>query len=315
MLFILTIDCRYGIMFDDIVLFVHIVQQQGLASTAQKFGLPAATVTRRLQRLEASIGHQLIHRSARKFVLTPEGKSYYEAYAGLVEQLEQTQQQLSLELNALAGPLKVLAPTNISISLLRPMWSGFIKAYPDIKLELKLSNSVEDMLSSGADLALRIGPQESSLLYQKRLGSLRTVLVASPKYLALNNEPKTIERLEEHRLIGTNTLSVWSMLNNESAKKYELCPRFSTLVNDVKLVTQLVCDDLGISLLPISEVNHLIEIGRLVQILTAWQGPNRDLYTVWPSGRLLSARAKCLSEYMHEYFEKTIHASMINECT
>lgn len=302
-------------MYDDVVLFVHIVQQQGLALAAHKLELPAATVTRRLQRLEASIGRQLIHRSARQFVLTPEGESYYEAYAGLVEQLEQTQQQLSFELKALSGPLKVLAPTNVSTGLLRPMWSGFIKAYPDIKLELKLSNTVEDMLSSGADLALRIGPQESSLLYQKRLGSLRTVLVASPKYLALNNVPKTVEELEEHRLIGTNTLSVWSMLNNESFKRYELRPRFSTLVNDVKLVTQLVCDDLGVSLLPNSEVNHLIKNGRLIQILTAWQGPNRDLYTVWPSGKLLSARAKCLSEYMHEYFEENIHASIISECT
>lgn len=133
------------IMFDDIALFIHIVQQQGLAAAAQKLGLPAATVTRRLQRLEASVARQLIHRSARQFVLTPEGEAFYQAYAGLVEQLEQTQQQLSGELNLLAGPLKVLAPTNISIGLLQPMWSGFIKMYPDIKLELMLSNSVESM--------------------------------------------------------------------------------------------------------------------------------------------------------------------------
>lgn len=85
-------NSRYEIMYDDIVLFVHIVQQQGLAPAAKKLDLPAATVTRRLQRLETSIGHQLIHRSARQFVLTPEGEAFYQAYAGLVEQLEQTQQ-------------------------------------------------------------------------------------------------------------------------------------------------------------------------------------------------------------------------------
>ena len=292
-------------MYDDIVLFVHIVQQQGLASAAQKLGLPAATVTRRLQRLEASVMRQLIHRSARQFSLTADGEVFYQAYAGLVEQLERTQQQLSGEMNVLAGPLTVLAPSNISTGLLQPMWSGFIKAYPDIKLELMLSNSVESMLSSGADLALRIGPQESSMLYQKRLGSLKTVLVATPEYLASNAEPLNIDALELHRLIGTNTLATWSMVNSKTKIKQEIRPRFATQVNDIKLATQLVCDHLGISLLPTSEVENLIIAGTLIQILPSWQGPRRDLYTVWPSGKLLSARAKCLKDYMEEFIQQS----------
>ena len=72
------------------------------------------------------------------------------------------------------------------------------------------------------------------------------------------------------------------------------------------MVTKLVCDDLGISLLPMSEVNHLLKSKTLVRVLHSWQGPNRDLYTVWPSGQLLSARAKCLQVYMQEYFKNTI---------
>ncbi|MFT7261588.1 MAG: LysR family transcriptional regulator AphB [Glaciecola sp.] len=292
-------------MYDDIALFVHIVQQQGLASAAQKLGLPAATVTRRLQRLEASVTRQLIHRSARQFSLTVEGENFYQAYASLVEQLEQTQLQLSGEMNVLAGPLTVLAPSNISTGLLQPMWSGFIKAYPDIKLELILSNSVESMLSSRADLALRIGPQESSILYQKRLGTLKTVLVATSEYLASNGEPLNIDELELHRLIGTNTLAKWSMVNSETNIKQEIRPRFATQVNDIKLATQLVCDHLGISLLPTSEVESLINAGTLIQILPSWQGPRRDLYTVWPSGKLLSARAKCLKEYMEEFIQQS----------
>lgn len=295
---------KYEIMFDDIVIFVHIVQQQGLAPAAQKLGLPAATVTRRLQRLEAAVTCQLIHRSARQFSLTPEGEVFYDAYAELVEQLEQTQQQLNNEIHLLAGPLKVLAPSNISTGLLQPMWSGFIKAYPEIKLELILSNSVEDILSLGADIALRIGPQESSALYQTRLGMLQTVLVSTPEYLKHHGEPKNINELERHRLIGANALVRWDMVNRDNDKKQELRPRFSTLVNDINMVTQLVCDGIGISLLPMSEVGHLINKGVLVQVLQPWQGPNRDIYTVWPTGKLLSTRAKCLKGYMHEYFKK-----------
>ncbi|MFT5707647.1 MAG: LysR family transcriptional regulator AphB [Oceanospirillaceae bacterium] len=300
-------------MFDNIVLFVHIVQQQSLGAAANKLNLPAATVTRRLKRLEVQVGRQLIHRSARQFVLTPEGESFYQAYAGLVEQLEQTQLKLSTQMNSLIGPLKVLAPNNISTGLLQPMWSKFIKAYPNIKLELSLNNSMQNMLSSGADIALRIGPQESSLLYQKRLGTLRTVLVASPEYLALNGAPQNLDALQEHRLIGTNTLPSWVMYSAQGAKQQMLHPRFSTITDDIKLVTQLVCDDIGISLLPSSEVFDLLEQGVLVHILKPWQGPNRDLYTVWPSGKLLSARAKCLRDFMHQHFERNNYDLLAGE--
>jgi len=313
MLNLLIINSKYEIMYDDIVLFIHIVQQQGLAAAAQALDLPAATVTRRLQRLEASIGRQLIHRSARQFVLTHEGEAFYQAYADLVEQLELTQQQLSGELTILAGSLTVLAPSNISTGLLQPMWSGFIKAYPEIKLELVLSNSVQNMQSSGADIALRIGPQASSQLYQKRLGSLQTILVATPEYLELKGEPKSLDELKLHRLIGSNTLVSWPMYNHHQNKKQELRPIFSTLVNDVKMVTQLACDDIGISLLPMSEVSHLIKAGELVHVLPSWQGPDRELYSVWPSGKLLSARAKCLKDYMQDYITDNVEKQLCLE--
>ena len=288
-------------MYDDIALFVHIVQEQGLASAAKKLGVPAATVTRRLKRLEATMNSQLIHRSARQFSLTPEGESCYQAYSALVEQFELTSQQLSKELHSLSGPLKVLAPTNISIGVLQPMWSGFINKYPKITLELNLSNQLENMLPSGADLALRIGPQETSSLYQKRLGSLKTMLVATPEYLKTHGEPHSLDELHHHRLIGASTLSTWRMTHLDSQKTQEIHPRFSTLVNDIKMATQLVCDHMGISLLPSSEVMQLIKTGKLTQVLQPWQGPNRDLYTVWPTGKLLNAKAKCLRDYMHEY--------------
>ena len=288
-------------MYDDIALFVHIVQEQGLAPAAKKLDIPAATVTRRLKRLEAEMNSQLIHRSARQFTLTPEGESCYQAYAGLVEQLELTRDQLSQEFHALSGSLKVLAPTNISVGILQPMWSGFIKKYPDIKLELNLNNQLESMLPSGADLALRIGPQTSSALYQKRLGSLKTLLVATPEYLEKNGSPQDLSALCEHKLIGTHTLTKWHMTHWENKKRQEIHPRFSTLVNDIKMVTQLVCDDLGIALLASSEVNEYLASGKLMRVLAPWQGPNRDLYTVWPTGQLLNAKAKCLRDYMHEY--------------
>jgi len=111
------------------------------------------------------------------------GETYYQAYADLVEPLELAQRNLSSDMRVMSGKLKVLAPTNISVGILLPMWSRFIKASPGIQLEISLNNHVEDLLLSQVDIGLRAGPQKDSLLYQKSLGSLQKVLVASPGYI------------------------------------------------------------------------------------------------------------------------------------
>ncbi|QFU22402.1 LysR family transcriptional regulator [Shewanella eurypsychrophilus] len=298
------INSIFEIMLDDIALFIHIVQSRGLASAAKQLHLPAATVTRRLQKLEATIGRKLIHRSARQFALTAEGEVYYQAFYELVQSFETTQRSLSTELNLLSGKLKVLAPTNISTGLLQPMWSSFIKSYPDIQLDLNLNNANQDILAVQSDIALRIGPQKDSQLYQKGLGFIPTVLVASNAYLAQNAAPTQLGELSQHRIIGVNSISLWTLTHRISGHKVELKPSINTFVNDIKMASQWACDGIGIALLPISEVYKDLQDGNLVQVLTKWTGPRRELYAVWPSGRLLSAKAKCLRDFMLDYIEK-----------
>lgn len=292
---------KSGIMFDDIALFVHIVQYRGLSAAAEQLQLPSATVTRRLQKLERALHCRLIHRSARQFNLTAEGEVYYQAYAGLVHQLENTQRLLSSDMQQLSGSLKVLAPTNISTGLLQPMWSAFIKKYPDIQLQLLLNNNIEDIHKTQADITLRIGPQEDSQLYQKRLGSIATVLVASPDYLHQAGVPETLDDLHQKRLVCVHSLPAWALANTETNQRVTFRPVAATSVNDVRLASQLVVDSLGIALLPVSEVSEALRTGSLLQVLPEWHGPLRYIYAVWPSGRLLNAKAKTLREFMQQF--------------
>lgn len=288
-------------MFDDIALFVHIVQNRGLAPAAKAMNLPAATVTRRLKKLETMLGCQLLHRSARKFVLTAEGESYYQAYADLVHDMEQTARRLEQGLHQLSGPLRVMAPTNISIGLLQPMWSAFIKDYPDIRLDLQLSNERKDLLASQVDIALRIGPQPDSQLTQKRIGTVATVLVAAPDYLDQNGFPEAPEDLKAHRLITSRAFAEWSLQETKLNQQKSLRPTGAAQVDDIRLVTQLACDGIGIALLPMTEIAHEAREGRLTRVLPNWRGQNREIFAVWPSGRLLNAKAKCLRDYMQTY--------------
>jgi LysR family transcriptional regulator, transcriptional activator AphB len=296
-----TIDFIFGIMLDDIVLFIQIVRRGGLSGAAQHLGIPPATVTRRLQNLEKELGCQLLHRSARQFALTQEGEIYYQSYADLVEDFEITQQQLNQELKQLSGKLRVLAPTNFSLGALRPMWLAFTRQYPDIQLELILSNQMEDMAKTKADIAIRIGPQPDSLLYQTKLGQMETILVASSDYFNTTNEPSEPSDLQGHRIIGTTLRLKWQLTHKESKATQEVFPRFSALSNDLTFVKYWVLDNQGIALLPAPEIKSELSSGAVVRVLPHWQGHTREIYAVWPSGRLLNEKAKCLREHVKQF--------------
>lgn len=291
-------------MLDDIALFIHIVNRRGLSAAASHMKVPAATVTRRLQKLEQRLGCRLIHRSARKFRLTNEGEAYYRAYADLVSQFEIIADDLEAERAQLRGPLSVLAPTNISVGFLQPMWSSFIQSHPEILLRLYLSNETKDMLDSQVDLALRVGPQQDSQLFQKKLGSIASVIVASPTYLSRNQVPEDLDALHDHRVIATTTFPQWVLTNPGSDAEETLRLSASSMVDDIGLAKQLTRDGLGIALLPVSEIVEEIRKGRLRRVLAPWQGPDRDIFAVWPSGRLLSLRGACLRDFFARYISR-----------
>jgi len=139
-------------------------------------------------------------------------------------------------------------------------------------------------------------------LYQKRLGAINTVLVAAPEYLAKNRAPINLEELKQHRLIGAKSLFHWQLVDVNTGASVNVPPMLSTLVNDVNIATSFVREGLGISLLPETEVMQYINDTSLVRILPQWQGLSRDVFIVWPDGRLMSARAKRLFAYIKDYF-------------
>ena len=293
-------------MLDDIALFVEVVNRGSLAAGAKQVKLPAATVTRRIQRLEAQLGVKLMHRSARKLVLTHDGEVYFQTYAELVQQFNQAQQVLSQENQQLAGKVKVLAPVNISHGILRTMWLSFTNEYPDIQLDLELNNHQMDLIESQADLAIRIGKQPDSSFYQRRLGELETVLIATSAYLKAHGEPTHPSELVEHNLIGISMRKKWVLQNHVNSQNFTLYPQCRAQINDPVFVKYFVLDSQGIALVPLTEVKNELDNGEAVRILPDWKGEVRDIFLIWPDGKLLSKRAQCLRDYIFEYMNKSL---------
>ncbi|CCN46510.1 putative Transcriptional regulator, LysR family [Vibrio nigripulchritudo MADA3029] len=293
-------------MFDDIALFIHIVQAQGLVGASKVLNIPPATVTRRLKKLEEKLGCQLIHRSARQFRLTAEGEVYYQSFSDLVTEFEAKTRGLSHEMETLNGSLTVLAPTNISIGFAQPMWTEFIRQYPDIQLSLKLNNENKDIIEEQADIALRAGPQKDSRLYQLKVGSVSTFLVASPDYLSQSSPLHDLEDLYHHRCITVAHLPVWKFQNRRTGDKATIRQRSALKVDDINIASQFARDGLGLALLPATEVYEQLKSGELVIPLDDWFGPQRDLYLIWPSGRLLGAKARVFKEHAQQYLENAL---------
>jgi len=285
-------------MLDDLALFIAIVEAGSLNAAAEKEGLPTATVTRRLQKLEAGLGYRLLHRSARRTMLTAEGTQYYEQCRPLVQALRQATLRLDATLGAIEGTIRVLAPVNFASEILAPAWASFLEQYPRVQLELELSNEVQDLVGSGADLAIRIGAMADSTLTQRKLGNVKLVLAASPAYLAQHGKPSGIAELASHATIATLPLREWHLQDPDTGAQTVLHPDPRVRVNEVRLAVMMAEAGLGIVLAPELQCHASLESGALVRLLPGWTSRERSVYAVWSQQRYLPARVRALLEHL-----------------
>jgi len=287
--------------FDDLALFVEIVEAGGLGAAADRLGLPAASVTRRLQRLEHALGCRLLHRTARRLQPTAEGQQYYEQCRPLVRALEQATRALDANLRRVAGHVRVLAPVNLASGPLSPAWTGFLQAHPQVSLEFQLSNAVQDLVGSGADLALRVGGQADSLLTQRRLGEVGVHLVASPEHLARRGMPADPQALAAHEAIVATPLRQWTLRDPASGAETVLQPEPRLRTDEMRLALDAACAGLGVLLCPTTLTRDAIARGALVPVLEAWTPQRRPVFAVWSQQRYLPARVRALVDHLQAF--------------
>jgi len=285
-------------MLDDLALFVTIVDAGSLHAAAVREDLPAATVTRRLQKLESELGYRLLNRSARRLQPTAEGWQYYEQCRPLVHALRHATQQLDASLAAVSGAIRVLAPVNFASGLLTPAWVSFMQQYPDITLELELSNRLQDLVTSGADLAIRVGSLDDSSLMQRRLGSAGLVMVASPAYLSKAGTPQDLADLERHALIVAEPLRTWRLRRPGDGVEMVIQPQARMRVNEMRLAVEMAEGGIGILLCPLLQCRQEVAEGRLARVLPDWMPQPRHVYAVWTQRRYLPARVRVLLEHL-----------------
>jgi LysR family transcriptional regulator AphB len=219
----------------------------------------------------------------------------------LLRALQQATQALDATQHSVSGLVRLLAPINLAGGVFRSCLSGFLQAYPEVRLDLKLSNLQEDLLGSGADLALRTGEQPDSGLHQRRLGTVRFVLVAAPAYLRAHGAPVTPADLTANRLTVAEPMTTWRLQHRTSNATFALAAEGRCQVNELALAVHMAREGLGILCCPLTMCHQELQDGTLQEILPEWQAEARAIYAVWPQQRYLPARVRALLDHLHRF--------------
>ena len=187
--------------FESMSVIVSVAEAGSLSAASRKLGVPVPTISRKLADLEARLNVQLFQRSSRRMSLTQAGQSYVEACKRIIEQVDDAEREASGEYRTPTGDLTVTSPWGIGHLHLLPLSCEFLSVYPDINVRLLLSDRVLSAVENNIDVGIRIGPLPDSSMVATRIGSIRVVACASPKYLAARGTPQSLQAICEHDCI------------------------------------------------------------------------------------------------------------------
>ena len=264
------------------------VDSGSLSKASRVLKLPLATVSRKVAELEAYLNATLLVRSAKGLELTPAGRSYVTAARAILEQLTEVERTAAGEYTEPKGALVVTAPTMFGRMHALPVVNGFLAAYPDVMVQLMLTDRVAHFLDDQVDVALRIGPLPDSNLIATRLGAVRRVVSASPDYLKTNGTPATPEELTRHSVISFEDVTApgsWAFEHNGAELNVSFRSRLSVNTMDAAIVAGLAGAGI-IRTLSYQVVDH-VRSGRLEVILAPFEIAPRPVHLVYDKqGRL-----------------------------
>lgn len=290
--------------FDDMEVFSKVVSAGSMTGAAREMGLSPAVISKRLQRLEERLGTRLLNRTTRQISLTEAGEGYYDRVVSILASVEEADTFVGLNSSNARGLLKISAPTSFGRMHIAPNLIKFMRANSDLTLNLDLSDDFVDIVSSGIDLAIRIGELPDSSLVARKLTSVRRVLCATPRYLELNGIPQRIEDLDHHALIAPHNQGPWKLEGKEGTIIYR--PNSTLLTNSSEVVRETVVAGLGIALRSTWDIGKELQEKKLVRILPEYSATKGlGIYAVYPSRNFLPAKVRLFIDYLAELFGPT----------
>ncbi|AUN31399.1 LysR family transcriptional regulator [Niveispirillum cyanobacteriorum] len=293
--------------FGGIHLFMQAAQTRSFVEAGRLSGVSASAVGKAVARLEERLGVRLFHRSTRSVTLTPEGQLFLDHCQRIQAEMMAAEAALAGARTTPAGPLRIAIPAVAEAALL-PLLSGFMRAYPDIMLEIDASDRLVDLIEEGFDAAIRTGTLADSRLMGRRLGGFRHQIVASPTYLAERGTPQMPADLcwhacLHHRHPVTGKPEPWPLIPCDDTPPPDL--PVTGIAGTAQTRAMLAADGLGIACIPDFVARPLLEAGRLVDMLGDQVMAVGQFHLLWPAGRHLSPRIRVFLDHVTAGFALT----------
>jgi DNA-binding transcriptional LysR family regulator len=281
----------------DLEVFASVAAGGSMSLAAKDLGLSPAVISKRIRRLEEKLGARLFQRTTRQISLTEAGSGFYQRVLAVLEGLEEAEDFVSGRSNNLTGTLKISASTSFGRMHIAPHLRGFMERYPDLAINLVLSDEFTDIVAGGFDLAIRIADLGDSSLVAKRLAPVRRVLCASPDYVAQYGAPKNVEDLKSHRCLPAHNNDLWRLIGPDGPVQFR--PEGMLITNSSEVIREAVISGLGIALRSTWDVGQELKDGRLVQIMPDFEGSKHiTLSAVYPSRSFLPAKVRLFIDYL-----------------
>jgi len=282
-------------------LFVRIVDTGGIARAAESLGIPRATATTLIQKLEAQLGVRLLNRTTRRLAVTPDGAAYYERVAAILAEVGEAEEALAQRSSTPRGRVRLDAPTLIARSVIMPALPQFLAEYPQIELALACNERHFDLLEAGIDCTLWIGEVGDASLVARRVGFLYFATCASPAYIAAHGLPSHPRELADHRCINrfsprTGETIEW-VFSKGSERVQAVFPGNLALEDENSYVSAAEAG-LGIAQIPAFVVKEAMERGTLDLVLGDWFPEPSPLHVVYPQSRHLSRKVRVLVDWL-----------------
>lgn len=273
--------------------FVSVADLQGFAPAARKLGLSASAVTRLIAGLEDHLGARLLQRTTRSVTLTDVGARYLERARRILGDVEEAEASAQAERTQPSGKLVVSAPLVFGRLHVGPLMSAYLKKYPEVGAELRLSDRMVNMVDEGIDLSVRIGHLADSSVVARTVGDMRRLVVASPRYLKTRGTPRKPADLASHDIIqftGSSSLSGWRFVENGRDVRMPHHSRYST--NNADAAIQHAESDGGLTMVLAYQAADALKARRLKIVLADYEPPPLPIHLVYPTSRLLSAKVR-----------------------
>lgn len=289
-------------------IFATVVEHRSFSAAAIALGLSKATVSKAITRLETQTGASLFHRTSRRLALTETGASLSERAAHILADAQAIDECARESTTAPAGLVRLAVPMSFGLAHVGPIIARFLTAFPEIDVDLNLSDERVDLVGDGYDAALRIAVLPDSSLRARKLRDVAVRIVAAPAYLERRGNPRHPADLSQHDCFGYAYFATpehWRLIHAESHEISVVKPSGRLRLNNADAMLPALVAGHGIAIVPDFIIDAAIGRGDVVTILPGWSPPAIALHLVTPPGRLRPRRVDALLTYLTDALTPT----------